>query len=85
MTDTSKDIKIATITVSGPVQCGKSRVMLRLKQVLEEEFGAIVELDEELKMAEAAGDAEPPLKWQKEMVGGTVWQLSETFQKTTAA
>jgi len=40
---------VATITVTGPVQCGKSIVMLRLARILEEEFGAKVVLDDGLR------------------------------------
>jgi elongation factor P hydroxylase len=71
------DLEHAAIIVVGPVQCGKSRVMLRLKQVLEEEFGAAVVLDDELKCAEQTGDANPPQDWEKKMVGETVWHLTE--------
>jgi len=40
---------VATITVTGPVQCGKSIVILRLARILEEEFGAKVVLDDGLR------------------------------------
>lgn len=67
---------IATICVCGPVQCGKSAVMLRLKQVLENDFGATVVLNDEL--ANAANQSLNELQqWERDMVRKTVWVLAE--------
>lgn len=67
---------VATIGVSGPVQCGKSTVMLRLAQVLQDEFGATVVLNDELAKEKNQTRADLQ-KWERDMVKRTVWVLAE--------
>lgn len=67
---------VATIGVSGPVQCGKSIVMLRLAQMLESEFGAVVILNDELQ-AEKDQTMPQTADWERKLVGGTIWVLAE--------
>ncbi len=72
-----KTPKVAAIGVTGPVQCGKSIVMARLKEVLETEFGATVVVNEELKREFNQSSYDNLEDWQKHMVGRTVWVLAE--------
>lgn len=65
--------KTPTIIVSGPVQVGKTAVMLRIKQVLEQEFGAQVSIDPNI---ENFADLIPP-EWEKELVRANTWTLIE--------
>lgn len=67
---------VATITVCGPVGCGKSAVMLRLREVLEKEFSARVVLNDELNGAVNAGEDRIP-KWLSGTIKETIWLLCE--------
>lgn len=67
---------IATIGVSGPVQCGKSIVLSRLANLLQEEFGATVVMNEELKHDYRPPDSEIA-GWERDLVKRTVWVLAE--------
>ncbi len=62
-----------TIIISGPVQCGKTAVLLKIKQLLEQEFGAQVSFD---PAAEALADLIPP-EWEKDLVRRNTWTLIE--------
>lgn len=68
---------IANITVSGPVQCGKSIVVDRIKRMLESEFNAqVISKDwrEEGDIYRELAD------WEKKMVRCTVWNISEPVE-----
>lgn len=62
-----------TVIISGPVQCGKTAVLLRIKQLLEQEFGAQVSID---PTVEALADLIPQ-EWEKDLVRGSTWTLIE--------
>jgi len=69
--------QVACITVTGPCQCGKSIVLERIKDMLEEEFGAYVVG----RRTKPQYQVENLDKWEVEMVGKTVWSLTEGFSK----
>ena len=62
-----------TVIISGPVQCGKTAVLLRIKQLLEQEFGAQVSID---PTVEALNDLIPQ-EWEKDLVRRSTWTLIE--------
>lgn len=62
-----------TVIISGPVQCGKTAVLLRIKQLLEQEFGAQVSID---PTVEALADLIPK-EWEKDLVRDSTWTLIE--------
>lgn len=68
--------EVASITVTGPTQCGKSIVIDRIKKMLEAEFGAAVvsrDWEEERRL----GSMDELDAWEKEMVAGVIWHISE--------
>ena len=71
-----KKPNLAMIRVTGPTQCGKSKVMFRLKSLLEG-LGANVVIDNELKMASNLGEGESEAMWETAMIKDTIWFLSE--------
>lgn len=74
---TIKTPDVAAIGITGPVQCGKSIVMHRLKKILQEEFGATVIVSEALQQDFNMSNYSNLDDWQKRMVGKTVWVLAE--------
>jgi len=69
--------ELACVTVTGPVQCGKSAVLHRIKQVLEEEFGARIQASGDLQEAWRMEDYSKPAGWELQMVKETIWYLQE--------
>lgn len=62
-----------TVIVSGPVQTGKTAVLMRIKQMLEQEFGAQVSIDPSIEnFAELL-----PADWEKDLVRENTWTLIE--------
>ncbi|WP_412535948.1 hypothetical protein [Marinobacter sp. MIT932201] len=68
--------QIACITVTGPIQCGKSIVIDRIKKMLEQEFGATV-VSKDWKEETTLSNYESLEDWQRKMVAGTIWNVSE--------
>lgn len=64
---------VVNITVTGPVGVGKSTVMLELKSMLEERFGATVILNDALRLEDSLANE----KWMQRAIGRAVWILSE--------
>lgn len=67
---------LASITVTGPAQCGKSIVIDRIKKMLEREFGATVvsrDWEEEARLSNM-NDLDD---WELKMVRETIWVVSE--------
>lgn len=65
--------KTPTIIISGPVQVGKTAVLMRIKQMLEQEFGAQVSIDPNIEnFAELL-----PTDWEKDLVRENTWTLIE--------
>lgn len=68
--------EVASITVTGPTQCGKSIVIDRIKKMLEAEFGATV-VSKDWQQEGNASTYENLDQWQVKMVGDTIWHISE--------
>lgn len=68
--------QVACITVTGPTQCGKSIVIDRIKNMLEQEFGATV-VSKDWKDERRLANYESLEDWEIKMVSGTIWNLSE--------
>jgi len=69
--------ELVCITVTGPVQSGKSSVLHRIKRVLEEEFGATVHASKDLEETWRVEDYSSPADWEVKMVGENIWHLQE--------
>lgn len=72
----------ATITVSGPVGCGKSIVMQRIAAMMAEEFDVEVEsedLETELRLRPDLADE--PTDGELNTIQETEWELIESLDK----
>lgn len=67
---------VATITISGPTQCGKSIVMDFIARALEKEYGITV-VSEDLESVRNSEDFTDLDEWQVKMVKDTTWHLKE--------
>lgn len=61
-----------TVIISGPVQCGKTAVLLRIKQLLEQEFGAQVYIDPTKVLVDTISQ-----EMDKDRVRDSTWTLIE--------
>ena len=68
--------EVASITITGPTQCGKSIIMDRIKKMLEKEFGATV-ISKDLENEKIISDYQNLAKWETDMVAETIWHISE--------
>lgn len=66
------------LVVMGPVQVGKSIVLARIKQVLEQEFGITVTADTEVTRYSATESlVEGLAQWELDMIKAHDWKLTE--------
>lgn len=67
---------VAYVVVVGSVQCGKSVLLARIERLLRDEFGANTvsrTLDQERRLS----NPDFPAVWETDVVGKTLWVLSE--------
>ena len=72
--------EVASITVTGPVQCGKSIVIDRIKKMLEAEFDATV-VSKDWEREGRGVHYEYLDSWELKMVSRTIWHLSEPLEE----
>ena len=74
--------EVASITVTGPVQCGKSIVIDRIKKMIEAEFGATV-VSKDWEREGRGSNYERLDSWEMKMVARTIWHISEPQKERT--
>lgn len=68
--------RMATITIDGPVGCGKSIIADRIKKAIENEFGPVA-FSQDVDFEARSNDYTELDAWQEKMVSETLWNIEE--------